>query len=71
MQLHQVPRNSKIRVISDIKVPPGAPLIYEEEVLNFSHVDGMYSYCTNSKGEAVHLVAWAEVVIVTPEEVAE
>jgi len=64
MKLYDVPRNSKIRVVRDIKVPPAAPIIEEQEVLNFSHVDGMYSYCTNSDNEVVHLVAWAEVEII-------
>ena len=64
MKLYDVPRNSKIRVVGDIKVPPSAPIIEEQEVLNFSHVDGMYSYCTNSDNEVVHLAAWAEVEIV-------
>jgi cytochrome bd-type quinol oxidase subunit 1 len=64
MKLYNVPRNSKIRVVGDIKIPPAAPIIEEQEVLNFSHVDGMYSYCTNKDGEVVHLVAWAEVEVI-------
>ena len=51
MKLYDVPRNSKIRVVGDIKIPPAAPIIEEQEVLNFSHVDGMYSYCTNNNNE--------------------
>ena len=64
MELYNVPRNSKIRIVGDIKVPPSAQNIEEQEILNFSHVDGMYSYCTNSDDEVVHLAAWAEVEIV-------
>ena len=64
MKLHNVPRNSKIKVLGDIKVPIGSPNIKEQEVLNFSHIDGMYSYCTNSNNEVVHLAAWTEVEIV-------
>lgn len=64
MKLYDVPINSKIRVVGDVKTPPAAPIIEEQEVLNFSHVDGMYSYCTNSDNEVVHLVAWAEVEII-------
>ena len=64
MKLYNVPRNSRIKVLSDIKVPPAAPTIEEQEVLNFSHIDGMYSYCTNSDNEVVHLAAWTEVKIV-------
>lgn len=64
MKLYDVPRNSKIRVLGDVKTPPAAQNIEEQEVLNFSHVDGMYSYCTNNNNEVVHLAAWAEVEIV-------
>ena len=64
MELHNAPRNSRIKVISDIKVPPGAPQITEGEELNFRSIDGMYSYCTRDNGEVVHLVAWAEVEII-------
>lgn len=64
MKLYDVPRNSRIKVLSDIKVPPGAPDIKVEQELNFSRVDGMYSYCTTDAGEVVHLVAWAEVEMV-------
>ena len=63
MELYNVPRNSRIKVISDIKVPPGAPEIVENDELNFRSIDGMYSYCTRDNGEVVHLVAWAEVEI--------
>ena len=64
MELHKVPRGSKIKVKSDIKVPPGAPEIQEEQILIFNHVDGMYSHCVDLNGNAVHLVAWAEVELV-------
>jgi hypothetical protein len=64
MELYNVPRNSRIRVISDIKVPPGAPEIKAGDELNFRSIDGMYSYCTTDAGQVVHLVAWAEVEII-------
>jgi len=64
MKLHDVPMNSKIRVIGGIDTPPSSTQISEDDILEFSHTDGMYSYCENSKGEMVHLVAWAEVEIV-------
>jgi hypothetical protein len=63
-KLYDVPNNSKIRVIEDIKIPPAAPEIQENEELTFLHTDGMYSLCKNSKGEFCHLVAWAEVEII-------
>ena len=64
MKLYDTPRNSRIKVIADIKVPPASPVIEEGDELNFSHVDGMYSYCTRDNGEVVHLAAWTEVEIV-------
>ena len=64
MKLYNVPRNSKIKVITDIQVPPSSPIVEKQDLLNFSHIDGMYSYCTKDSGEVVHLVAWAEVEIV-------
>ena len=64
MELYKVPRNSRIKVVRDIKVPPASPMVEGEEILNFSLVDGMYSYCTRDNGEVVHLAAWTEVEIV-------
>ena len=64
MKLHKVPKGTKIKVKSDIKVPPGALKIQEEQILIFNHVDGMYSHCLDLKGNIVHLVAWTEVEII-------
>ena len=64
MELYNVPRNSRIRVVVNDKVPPGAPGIEQGEELNFRSIDGMYSYCTRDNGEVVYLVAWAEVEII-------
>lgn len=64
MELYKVPRNSRIKVVGDIKVPPASPMVEEEEILNFRSIDGMYSYCTRDDGEVVHLAAWTDVEIV-------
>lgn len=67
MKLYDVPNNSRIRVLDDtVSRPPGdaAPL---GDVLNFQHVDGMYSLCTTNEGHAVHLAAWTDVEVVTDE----
>ncbi len=64
MKLYDVPRNSRIKVIIEDKVPPDAPQITEGEELNFRNIDGMYSYCTRDDGEVVHLASWTEVEIV-------
>ena len=64
MELYNVPRNSRIKVVGDIKVPPASPMVEGEEILNFRSIDGMYSYCTRDNGEVVHLAAWTDVEVV-------
>ena len=65
MKLYEVPNDTKIKVIRDVKTPPSSTQINEQEILHFYHLDGMYSYCKNSNDEVVHLVAWAEVQPIT------
>lgn len=65
MKLYEVPRNSKIRIIDqDIIVPPISNTINPEDILEFKKLDGMYSYCYNSKGEVVHPAAFSKVEII-------
>jgi hypothetical protein len=64
MELYKVPRNSRIKVVTEDKVPPGAPQIKAGEELNFRSIDGMYSYCTRDNGEVVHLASWTDVELV-------
>jgi hypothetical protein len=52
MKLYEVPRNTTVL------------LVETGEVFLFDHIDGMYSYCIDSKGNVFHLVAWSEVEIV-------
>lgn len=61
MKLYEVPRNTKIKVIKSEGVPPGGINISDGEIIDFKHLDGMYSYCKNDRGEIVHLPAWTEV----------
>ena len=63
MKLHEVPNNTKIRVLGEVKIQPAAPYINEGDILTFHHIDGMYSYCTDKDGNVVYLAAWAEVEI--------
>ena len=44
MKLHEIPRGSKIHA--------------DGEVITFHNTDGMYSYCTTSEGNVVHLAVW-------------
>lgn len=59
---------------STIKVPPGAPDVFESEIIYFDHIDGMYSLCnkvdpiTLELGEICHIAAWTEVEPVDPLE---
>lgn len=64
MQLHQVPNNTRIRIVAEAKVPPAHREFEVGEELLFFHIDGMYSYCTDKDGKPVHLVAWALVEII-------
>ena len=50
MKLYDVPRNTRVLV--------------DGEVVNFHHIDGMYSYCTTDSGDVVHLAAWTDVEVV-------
>ena len=50
MKLYDVPNNSKIKVAGHI--------------LDFKHVDGMFSLCYDKDGEPVHIAAWTEVEII-------
>lgn len=63
MQLHQCLRDSIVRLLEDARVPPGAPPLKKYDLVEFGHIDGMYSYCKKG-GEVVHLAAWTEVEFV-------
>jgi hypothetical protein len=63
MKLYDVPRNSKIRIVEDPKTPVGSKTLREGEILEFLHIDGIYSLCLDQDGNPVHLSAFAEVEI--------
>ena len=50
MKLYEVPRETYIT-------------LGDGSILLFHSIDGMYSCCTDSEGNIVHIVAWAEVEI--------
>lgn len=58
MKLYQVPmrQEQRIRMVTDDE--------WNGLEFNFSHVDGMYSYCTDDEGNVVHLKATTEVEVV-------
>jgi len=65
MKLYEVPRNSKIRMLEKgAHIPITSLQIKPYQILHFSRVDGMYSYCTTEDGKVVHPAAWTDVEIV-------
>ena len=64
MRLHEVPKGSKIKVKSEVVVPPGGIAPTNDEELIFNNVDGMYSHCLTLDGRIVHLSMFTEVEIV-------
>lgn len=63
MKLYEVPNNSKVRLLEDAQIPPEAMPILKGDVVDFHHLDGMYSYC-KFNDHIVHLAAWTEVELV-------
>lgn len=66
MKLYEVPEHKelKIKLKDDLKNPPAHRQFKPDEILIFSHIDGLYSLCYDADGKPVHLAAWAEVEIV-------
>ena len=66
MKLYDVKQRSgiKVKVISGGGIPPCHRGLDTDEVFTFSHLDGMYSYCSDINGNPVHLMASTEVEIV-------
>lgn len=64
MKLFEVPKNTRVRVIDNPNTPPDGKYGLVGNEYFFYHVDGMYSFCTDHKGDPVHLAAWTEVEIV-------
>lgn len=50
MKLFEVPRNTRI-------------VLEDGTELNFHHIDGMYSLCTDDDGNKVHIAAFSDVEI--------
>ena len=65
MKLYDVPRETYVKVLEDVHVPPGSPEIKKGSVIFFDHIDGMYSLCFDEKKEnIIHVAAFTEVEIV-------
>ncbi len=65
MKLYEVPRNTKVRILNqEITNPIISFPIKQNQILDFYHIDGMYSHCSDEYGDIVHPAAWTEVEIV-------
>lgn len=61
MNLYDLPRGARFRIIDDGKFPPDSPIPEEDEVLTLVTRDGMYSLCHRADGTAVHPSVMVEV----------
>ncbi len=64
MKLYEVKSPCKIRIKEIDSVPPAHRELHQGEIVNFKHLDGMYSLCYTEQGEMIHPAAWTEVEIV-------
>jgi hypothetical protein len=48
-----------------VKVPPASDVFNIEDVFTLRNIDGMYSYCLDSKGGVHHFAAWTKVIKLT------
>ena len=67
MKLFDVPRNTQIRLLETIennRVPPDCNPLRKGRVLNFDHIDGMFSFCKTLTGDTVHPSCMTEVELV-------
>lgn len=62
MKLYNLRWGSMFKVVDkEVVIPPCAQDVSTGEIIKLNTIDGMYSHCTNSDGETVHLAAWTEV----------
>jgi len=64
MKLYEAPVGSKVRIVGPTQGAPFTHRIVVDEVLEFHHVDGMYSLCKTASGDWCHPLAVTEVEIV-------
>ena len=62
-KLYDIPQQTWVRVRNEAATPPVHREFEDGEKIFFDHLDGMYSFCTDAKGNVVHLYAGAEVDI--------
>lgn len=64
MKLYELNSPCKVRLVGEVGVPVAANSLKGGDVLNFKHIDGMYSFCYTEQGNIVNPAAWTEVEIV-------
>jgi hypothetical protein len=67
MYLYELKGPARIRVLEDVVTPIGALPIYKGMVLNFYHLDGMYSVCATYDGTIYHASAHTKVEVLRGE----
>ena len=64
MKLYDLQSHLKIRIIDEVVKNPVASLKQDTgDVLDFEHIDGMYSLCYDKDRNPVHIAAWTEVEV--------
>ena len=61
MKLYEIPHGSSFRLLAGGAIPPDAPEVEEGAVYRLRAIDGMYGNCKDASGQAVYIVAWADV----------
>lgn len=62
--LYELKEGSKFLLGGDetVQVPPASEPFNIEDVFTLRNIDGMYSYCLDSKGAVHHFAAWTKVI---------
>ena len=65
MKLYDLPRGSYFTLIGDTMIPPEARHPSLNKTYKLGNIDGMYSHCSDNKGDIYHFAAWSEINEVT------
>ena len=65
--LYELRSGTKFKLDPDeqVKLPPASDVFNIEDVFTLRNIDGMYSYCLDSKGGVHHFAAWTKVIKLT------